>query len=165
MISQSKSNRIIVDNILACILSRGWATSNSNIAVHGLLRCGEHGCLGLFERHEYKVVGSSNRSILYLGRWAESYKHDICSPLPDKKIGAEGEVDRTLASSPTVTPRHTRRQPLEIKQRASTLLLRSTTRSRRHHTTRQRDTGLSSRTVTNRLSGVLVTHDDTTRLS
>ena len=26
-------------------------------------------------------------------------------PLPDKKIGAEGEVDRTLASSPTVTPR------------------------------------------------------------
>ena len=25
-------------------------------------------------------------------------------PLPDKKIGAEGEVDRMLASSPTVTP-------------------------------------------------------------
>src|ERR1044071_2254708 len=25
-------------------------------------------------------------------------------PLPNKKIGAEGEVDRTLASSPTVTP-------------------------------------------------------------
>ena len=51
------------------------------------------------------MVGSSNRSILYLGRWAESYKHDICSPLPDEKIGAEGEVDRVLASSPTVTPR------------------------------------------------------------
>ena len=65
----------------------------------------EHGYLGLFERHEYKVVGSSNRSILYLGRWAESYKHDICSPLPDEKIGAEGEVDRTLATSPKVTPR------------------------------------------------------------
>ena len=26
-------------------------------------------------------------------------------PLPDKKIGAEGEVDRMLASSPKVTPR------------------------------------------------------------
>ena len=25
-------------------------------------------------------------------------------PLSDKKIGAEGEADRTLASSPTVTP-------------------------------------------------------------
>ena len=25
-------------------------------------------------------------------------------PLPDEKIGAEGEVDRTLASSSTVTP-------------------------------------------------------------
>src|SRR3954467_13989203 len=29
--------------------------------------CGGHGCLGLFERHKYEVVGSSNRSILHLG--------------------------------------------------------------------------------------------------
>src|ERR1041385_7564336 len=41
--------------------------SNSNIAEQGLLGCGGHGCLGLFERHEYELVGSSNRSILYLG--------------------------------------------------------------------------------------------------
>ena len=75
-----RSNRITVDSILACILSNGWPASNSNIAVQGLLGCGEHGCLGLFERHEYKVVGSSNRFILYLGRWAKSYKHYICSP-------------------------------------------------------------------------------------
>ena len=40
------------------------------------------------------------------------------------------------------------------------LLLRSITRSRRHHTTRQRGTDLSSRTVTSSLSGVSVTHDE-----
>src|SRR4051812_11474244 len=39
------------------------------------------------------------------------------------------------------------------------LLLRSTTRSRRQHIARQRHTDLSSRTVTNSLSGVSVTHD------
>src|ERR1041385_8400089 len=48
--------------------TKQWlAASNSNIAEQGLLGCGGHGCLGLFERHEYEVVGSSNRFILYLG--------------------------------------------------------------------------------------------------
>src|SRR3954471_21706712 len=41
-----------------------------------------------------------------------------------------------------------------------TLLLRSITRSRRQHIARQRDTDLSSRTVTNSLSGAPVTHDE-----
>src|ERR1043165_7346381 len=44
------------------------------------------------------------------------------------------------------------------------LLLRSITRSRRQHIARQRDTELSSRTVTNNLSGVSVTHDESRTL-
>ena len=41
-----------------------------------------------------------------------------------------------------------------------TLLLWSITRSRRQYIARQRDTNLSSRTVTNSLSGVSITHDE-----
>ena len=40
----------------------------------------EHGCLGLLWRHNYEVVGSNNRSILYLGKQAESYKVMIYAP-------------------------------------------------------------------------------------
>src|ERR1041385_288743 len=48
--------------------TKQWlAARNSNITEQGLLGCGGHGCLGLFERHEYEVVGSINRSILHLG--------------------------------------------------------------------------------------------------
>ena len=39
-----------------------------------------HGCLGLLRRHKCQVVGSSNRSILYLGKQAESYKVMIYAP-------------------------------------------------------------------------------------
>ena len=39
-----------------------------------------HGYLGLLRRHEYEVVGSNNRSILYLGKQAESYKVMIYAP-------------------------------------------------------------------------------------
>ena len=54
-----------------------------------------HGCLGLLWRHNYEVVGSNNRSILYLGKQAESYKVMIYAPpCLEEEVGAEGEDDR-----------------------------------------------------------------------
>src|SRR3954468_4611054 len=47
--------------------TKQWLSKQGTWPNNGLLGCGGHGCLGLFERHEYEVVGSSNRSILYLG--------------------------------------------------------------------------------------------------
>src|SRR3954470_14159558 len=47
--------------------TKKWSRKQCTWPNNGLLGCGEHGCLGLFERHKYEVVGSSNRSILYLG--------------------------------------------------------------------------------------------------
>src|SRR3954464_4857533 len=47
---------------------------------------------------------------------------------------AEGEVDRTLATSPTTTREHKRRQHWRASN-GCTLLLRSNTRSRRQHNT------------------------------
>ena len=53
-----------------------------------------HGCLVLFWRHKYEVVGSSKRYILYLGKQAESYKVMIYAPPCLREVGAEGEDDR-----------------------------------------------------------------------
>src|SRR3954464_8572210 len=47
--------------------TKQWLSKQGTWTNKGLLGCGGHGCLGLFERHKYEVVGSSNRSILYLG--------------------------------------------------------------------------------------------------
>src|SRR3954468_19608923 len=47
--------------------TKQWLSKQGTWPNKGLLGCGGHGCLGLFERHEYEVVGSSNRSILHLG--------------------------------------------------------------------------------------------------
>src|SRR4051812_32277519 len=47
--------------------TKKWLSKEGTWPNNGLLGYGEHGCLGLFERHKYEVVGSSNRSILYLG--------------------------------------------------------------------------------------------------
>src|SRR3954471_21031415 len=69
-------------------------------------------------------------------------------------------IDHELATSPTITREHTRRQILESKQRASTILLRGT--HEQAPTRRQHDTTAShlpSRTVTIRLSGASVPHD------
>src|SRR3954463_13048869 len=85
-------------------------------------------------------------------------------PLPDKKTTAEGEVDRTLASSSDGNP--------EITQDGNT-----GKQATLHHyyygapheqegNTIQRTTAshLPSRAVTNKLSGASVTHDDVARL-
>src|SRR4051812_11793199 len=47
--------------------TKQWLSKQGTWPNNGLLGCGGHGCLGLFERHKYEVVGSSNCSILYLG--------------------------------------------------------------------------------------------------
>src|SRR3954462_13818959 len=47
--------------------TKQWLNKQGTWPNNGLLGCGGHGCLGLFERHKYEVVGSSNPSILYLG--------------------------------------------------------------------------------------------------
>src|SRR3954467_5098587 len=47
--------------------TKQWLGKEVTWPNNGLLGCGGHGCLGLFKRHKYEVVGSSNRSILYLG--------------------------------------------------------------------------------------------------
>ena len=113
------------------------------------------------------MVGSSKRSILCLGKQAESYKVMIYAPLAWKEAGAEGEDDREhhLRGYPR---EHTRRKILERQPTEMHLLLRSNHNrqgSRRQHETRHYDTDLPSRAVTNRLSGVPVTPDDTSRLT
>src|SRR3954463_10678911 len=47
--------------------TKQWLSKQGTWPNNGLLGCGGHGCLCLFERHKYEVVGSINRSILYLG--------------------------------------------------------------------------------------------------
>ena len=73
------------------------------------------------------MVGSNNRSILYLGKQAESYKVMIYAPPCLEMTVAEGVVDRNLATSPRVTARAQKKETLESKQRTCILLLRSNT--------------------------------------
>ena len=48
-------------------------------------------------------------------------------PLAWKEVGAEGEDDRNLATSPRETTRAQKKETLESKQRTCILLLRSNT--------------------------------------
>src|ERR1043165_4922104 len=66
----------------------------------------EHGCLG-FHMGGINICGRIKQSFYPRTRHGELKVISMiyAPPLPYKKIGAEGEVDRTLASSPTVTPR------------------------------------------------------------
>src|SRR4051812_27731091 len=47
--------------------TKKWLSKQGTWTNNGLLGCEGHGCLGLFEGNKYDVVGSSNRSIIYLG--------------------------------------------------------------------------------------------------
>src|SRR3954463_11158343 len=55
-------------------------------------------------------------------------------------------IDHELATSLMITREHTRRQTLEVKQRLHTITMEHQ-KIKRHHTTRKRDTNLSSGTV------------------
>ena len=87
--------------------------------------------------------------------------------MPVDKSGSEGLVDRKLASSPRVITGAHDKETLERKYIRKHLLLRSNHKQaslRRQHETQQYDTGLPSREITNKLSQVSVTHDDTAHL-
>ena len=77
-----------------------------------------------------------------------------------RRIGAEGEVDRTLASSPKVTPIAHKTANTRKQATVAHYYYGATQQQGRQHTTRQHGTELSSRTVTSSLSGALVTHDE-----
>ena len=64
-----------------------------------------HGCLGYYGGMNVRVVGTSKRSMLYLGKQAESYKVMIYAPPCLEKSVAEGVVECNLATSPRVTAR------------------------------------------------------------
>ena len=84
-------------------------------------------------------------------------------PLPDKKIGAEGVVDRTLASAPKVTPKaHKTANTGKQATVAHYYYGANTSKHQQEGNTIQCTTAahLPSRAVTNRLSGALVTHDE-----
>src|ERR1041385_7167800 len=86
--------------------------------------------------------------------------HKECIVLAHDKSGSKRVVDRKLATSPRGTHGSTQVGNTGKQSTSKHLLLRGNTRSRRQHTTRQRETDLSSRAVTNSLSGVSVTHDE-----
>src|SRR3954467_2599422 len=74
-------------------------------------------------------------------------------------VGAEGEVGRTLATSPTITRLHARRQTLESKQRLHHYYYGAPQDQEGNTIQRTMASHLPSRAVTNRLSGASVTHD------
>ena len=148
--------------------NKQWLSKQGTWPNKGLLGCGEHGCLGLFENHEYEVVGSSNRSILYLGKQAESYKAWYMHPLACWDVGAEGVVDRNSHRLRGYPREHTRSKHWKGNQRRCIYYYEAITSRQDHEgNTRQCTTisHLPSRAVTNRLSEVSVTNDDTAHLS
>src|SRR4051812_28110134 len=142
-----------------------WLSSEqSNIAVQGLLGCGGTWLFG-FSYGGINIGGRIKQSFYPRTRHGElKVISMIYAPPFLIRRRAEGEVDRTLATSPTVTPR---------AQKATNTGKQTTV----HHyyygapqdqggNTIQRTTTshLPSRAVTNKLSGASVTHDDVARL-
>src|SRR4051794_17180599 len=60
--------------------TKQWLSKQGTWPNKGLLGCGGHSCLGLFGRHKHEAVGSSNRSILYLGTSELKVISMICAP-------------------------------------------------------------------------------------
>ena len=141
---------------------QGLSSERSNISVQGLLGCGGTWLFG-FHMGGINISGRIKQSFYHRTRHGELKVISMIYAPPyliRRSVPKVKSIDLELATSPMITPKHTRRQHWKASNGAP-LLLRSITRSRRQHTTRQRDTDLSSRTVTNSLSGVSVTHDDT----
>ena len=83
--------------------TKQWLSKQGTWPNKGLLGCGDMAVWFYFWRLEGKVVGSSKRSMLYLGKQAESYKVMIYAPPCLEMTVAEDVVDRNLATSPRVT--------------------------------------------------------------
>src|ERR1041385_3480544 len=121
--------------------TKQWlAASNSNIAEQGLLGCGGHGCLGLFERHEYEVVGSSNRSILHLDASELKVISMIYAPpyLMRRRNRRRSRSQARIVSE-RYPRKHTRRKHWKRQSTSKHLLLRSNheqeSTRRQHETT------------------------------
>ena len=69
-------------------------------------------------------------------------------------------IDHELATSPKVPAEAHTKETLESNQRQALYYYGAPHDQRRQHTTRQRGTDLSPRTVANSLSGASVTHDE-----
>src|ERR1041385_7947614 len=120
--------------------TKQWMSSEqSNIAEQGLLGCGGHGCLGLFERHEHEVVGSRNRSILHLGASDLKVISMIYAP-PYLMRRRNRRCSRSQARiiSKRYPRKHTRRKHWKRQSTSKNLLLRSNhdqASTRRQHET------------------------------
>ena len=105
--------------------TKQWLSKQGTWPNKGLLGCGGHGCLGLLWRHKYEVVGSNNRSILYLGKQAESYKVMIYAP-PCLEIDGCRRCSRSQSRNISESNREsTEEGNTGSKQRTCILLLRS----------------------------------------
>ena len=122
--------------------------------------------MSLFERHEYEVVGSSNRSILHLGASELKVISMIYAPpylMKNRRLGR---------SQAPIVSESNRGSTQEVNTRkcirgANIYYYEAiTSKHQQEDNTRQRTTTshLSLRAATNRLSGVTVTHDDTAHL-
>ena len=89
-------------------------------------------------------------------------------PLPVEMTGTEGVVDRKLESSPSLSVGVQKKETLEINQQKCILLLRSNHKQAMIKKATQGTAlwyGTTVGAVTNRLSEVSVTHDDTSHLA
>src|SRR3954471_6741578 len=126
--------------------TKQWLSSEqSNIAIHGLLGCGGTWLFGV----SYGGINISSRikqSFYPRTRHGElKVISMIYAPPYLTRRRAEGEVERSRTRN---VSEHSRRSTHEGKHwkaiKGAPLSLRRNTRSRRHHTTRQRGTDLSS---------------------
>ena len=122
-----------------------------------------HGCLG-FHMGGINISGRIKQSIYPRTRHGElKVISMIYAPPYLIRRSVEGEVDRTLASSPTVTPRAQKTANTGKQATVAHYYYgANTSKHQQEGNTRHRTKAshLPSRTVTNRLSGVPVTHDE-----
>src|SRR3954468_7260912 len=81
-----------------------------------------------------------------------------------RRVGAEGEVGRTLASSPAITPVAHKTVNTGKQTTVHHYYYRATQDQEGNTIQRTTASHLPSRVVTNKLSGASVTHDDVARL-
>src|SRR3954471_8774888 len=97
-----------------------------------------HGCLG-FHMGGINISGRIKQSLYPRTRHGElKVISMIYAPpyLMRRSVPKVTSIDHELATSPMLTPRHTRRQPLEIKQRLHTITTEETRTSINNKATR-----------------------------
>ena len=105
------------------------------------------------------MVGSSNRSILELAGDLKVISMIYAPPYMIRRSVPKVKSIARLHRHPMVTPRAHKMINTGKQSTSKHSITTEHHTIKRHHTTRQSGTDLSSRTVTNSLSGVSVTHD------